>query len=67
MPLILGAGSECTVLSSTLNTTTEVRPPQMAAHSSGCVFTLGVCMFVCVCVCICSLLTVVCVHMDGSI
>ncbi len=56
------------MLSSTFNTTTEVRPlskapnPQlfpgchsnMAAHCSGCVFT------VCVCVCVC-----VCVHLDG--
>ncbi len=47
---------------STLNTTTEVRPlskepnPQLLR---GCVHG------VCVCMCVCSLLTAVCVHLDG--
>ncbi len=57
---------------STLNTTTEVRPlskasnPQLlpGCRSIGC--PLLWCVFmVCVCVHVCSLLTAVCVHLDG--
>ncbi len=65
---------------STLNTTTEVRPlskapnPQLlpGRHSINgcpllrvCVHDVCVCVCVCVCVFVCSLLTAVCVHLDG--
>ncbi len=65
---IIGGGSECTVLSSTLNTTTKVRPlskaqnPQLLSgrHSiNGCpllrVGVHGVCVCVCLLLCVCTL------------